>query len=140
MLRKIKSLWNKHQYVKRQDKYEDTYEFIWGIKSYDDLSYSEANFYTMNDIDIIYDKESKMYSLSIETIYEFKNGQEGEKLYIQYLFDKLTNWMNSNGYDISKKLDIYDVFTRGLNINSEFESIEELYATFKWLVKGFCGE
>lgn len=139
MLRKIKSLWNKYQYSKEKDKYEDTYEFIWGVKSYDDLSYGEADLCTINDIDILYNKENKVYLLGIETIYQFTNEQEGEKIYIQHLFDKLTEWINNNGYDTNRELDIYDVFTRGLNINSEFESIEELYATFKWLVRGFCG-
>lgn len=140
MFRKLKSLWNKHQYSKEYEKYEDTYKFIWGIKSANDPSYSEANLYTMNDIDITYNKESKMYSISIETVYEFTNGHDGEKTYIKHLFDNLTGWMINQGYSLNKQVDIYDVFTRGLNINSEFESLEELYATFKWLVKGFCGE
>lgn len=140
MLYKLKSLFFKQQYSIAEDTYNDTHEFIWGIKSASDLSYGEPDLYTMNDIDIVYDKESKMYSLSIETIYQFTNNQEGEKFYIQHLFNKLTEWMDSKGYDTNRELDIYDVFTIGLNINSEFESLEELYATFKWLVKGFCGE
>ncbi|MDD4644066.1 MAG: hypothetical protein PHW90_03485 [Bacilli bacterium] len=139
MLRKIKSLWNKHQYSKEYEKYEDTYEFIWGIKSANDLSYSEANLYTMNDISITYDKESKMYSISIKTIYyEFTNGKDGEKSYIKHLFDRLTEWMIAQGYSINKEVDIYDVFTAGNNINTEYESIEDLYSNFKFLVEGFC--
>ena len=94
----------------------------------------------MNDIDIIYNTESKMYIFDIETVYEFTNGQEGERKYIKRLFDELTKWMKSEGYDTTQELNLYDVFTRGLNINSEFESLEQLYATFKFLVKGFCGE
>ncbi len=138
MFRKLKSLWNKHQYSIEENTYINTHKFIWGIKSASDLSYGEPDLCTMNDIDIVYDKESKMYSLSIETIYQFTNNQEGEKFYIQHLFNKLTEWMDSKGYDTNRELDIYDVFTRGININTEFESIEELYATLKFLVKGFC--
>lgn len=140
MFRKLKSLWNKHQYSKEYEKYEDTYKFIWGVRSSSDISDREADLRTANNIDIIYNKESKMYSISIETWYEFENDHNREASYIQNLFDKLTEWMNINGYNTNRELDIYDVFTRGININSEFESLEELYTTFKWLVKGFCGE
>lgn len=134
MFKKLKQLFSKDQ----RNEYEDTYEFIWGIKSIDDLTDCEANYDTINDIDILYDKESKTYSLGIETIYEF--GNEKEKKYITKLFNELTKWMSSKGYNITKELDFYDVFTDGLNINSEFESLEQLYTTFKFMVKGFCSE
>ena len=34
----------------------DEFKFIWGVKSWDCLVNSDANLYTMNDIDIIYDR------------------------------------------------------------------------------------
>lgn len=37
----------------------DDFKFIWGLKSWYDLSSSDANMFTMNDIDIIYDKQKK---------------------------------------------------------------------------------
>jgi hypothetical protein len=129
-------------FSKDQDnEYDDTYEFIWGIKSNDDLTGSkEPNLYTLNDIDIILDNNTKTYLISIETIYEFDNGRDGEKQYIKYLFDELTDWMNNQGHDTTKELTLWDVFTTGNNISTEFESLEDLYATFKFMVKGFCGE
>lgn len=47
-----------------EDYYLDPYEegnmkFIWGVKSYDDLTTSNACLYTMNDIDLIYLKDKK---------------------------------------------------------------------------------
>ena len=45
---------------KYRNEYTDIlndYDFIWGVKSYDDLSESECNLYTMNDIDITYNKK-----------------------------------------------------------------------------------
>ncbi len=136
MFKKLKQLFSKDQ----KNEYETTYEFIWGIESIDNLTDRAASCDTMNDIDILYDKESKTYSLGIETIYGFGNEREKEKKYITKLFNELTKWMSSKGYNITKELDIYDVFTAGLNINSEFESLEQLYATFKFMVKGFCNE
>lgn len=115
----------------------DEIQFIWGIKSYDDLSGSECNLHTMNDIDIIYYKEEGKYGIGgIETIYMFKL-EDGDKVYIKRLFDRLTEWMIENDYDISRELSLWDVFTTGCNINSKFDTIEELYASFKFLVNGF---
>ena len=50
----------------------DDFKFIWGLKSWYDLSSSDANMFTMNDIDIIYDKQKKKYILGIETAFNFK--------------------------------------------------------------------
>lgn len=130
-------LWQAQTEKEYQD-FEDTWEFIWGIKSHDCLSSGGANFQTMNDIDITYDKKQKTYSLSLETGYDFKIGSNGERGYIQSLFDEMTKWMKSKGYKTDIKPWIYDVFTEGKNVSTEFKSIEELYTTFKCLVKGFC--
>jgi|GEM_PF-2923363 len=134
---KVYSIYFAWQTKKDIKKYEDTYEFIYGIKSYDDLSPgNEANLYTMNDLDIIYNKKTNKYTIGIETIYSFSNGRKGEQEYIKNLLNKFTEWMLSKGYNINKYISLYDVFTYK-NINSEFDSIEDLYAYFKMLVNGF---
>ena len=46
---------------------DDDYKFIWGVKLYADFSSSDCNMQTMNDIDIIYDKNKKLYLLGVET-------------------------------------------------------------------------
>lgn len=53
----------------------DDYKFIWEITNQEDydLSSRDANMYTMNDIDIVYDKKSKKYLLGIETAYSFRD-------------------------------------------------------------------
>lgn len=134
MFDKLLSLCGKQDHLQIQD---DTYEFIWGVKSADDPS-NKANLFTMNDIDIIYNKKNRAYTLSIETIYKFTNGKAGEKVYIKNLFNKLTEWMERKGYDTAQELQLYEIFTQGKNINSDFETLEELYAIFKCLVFGFC--
>ena len=57
-----------------KDKHEDysletdEIRFIWGKKSYDDLSDLDANLYTLNDIDIVYNKKNNKYMLGVETV------------------------------------------------------------------------
>ena len=134
MFQKLKSLYYKNQYQKQLQNISDTYEFIWGLSN----DTNEADLFTMNNIDIVYNKKEKTYSIEIETGYLFTNGKTGEKTYIKNLFNKLTEWMIHKGYDINQEITLDEMFTQGKNINSEFETIEELYAVFKCLVFGFC--
>lgn len=76
----MKRAWRKEEkhnekMVKKYGNYtleDDDTKFIWGVKSWDDLSGADACFYTMNDIDIIYNKKTKEYMLGIETAYILK--------------------------------------------------------------------
>ncbi len=115
-------------------------KFIWGLKSYDDLSGCKANLNTMNDIDLIYLKDEKKYILEIETIYCFNNKEE-EKDYICFLFGKFTDWMINNGYNVNSVLipygDFIELFSEGININTHFDTIEDAYRTFNILVSGY---
>ena len=85
-------------------------------------------------------KNEKKYFMSIETIYSFRDGKDGEKRYIKRLFDGFTKFMIDQGYDINQEIQIYDVFTDGNNINTEYDSIEELYANFKFLANAFVNQ
>jgi hypothetical protein len=81
---KVYSIYFVWQTKKDTKKCEYTYEFIYGIKSYYDFSPgNEANLYTMNDLDIVYNKKTKKYIIGIETIYSFSNGRKGEQEYIK---------------------------------------------------------
>ena len=115
-------------------------KFIWGLKSYDDLSSCDANLETMNDIDLIYLKDEKKYILSVETAYMF-NSKEAEKEYFKTLLDKFTEWMTEQGYNTNSTLNPYDdmceIFTKSININTHFDTIEDAYRTFKLLVNGY---
>lgn len=111
-------------------------KFIWGVKAYDDLSNNKANLYTMNDIDIIYDRDSKKYYLGIETAYMFdENRKENECKYLKHLLKMFTKFMDDNGY--SKDYDIC-LFMNNISINMSAESIEELYINFRIYVEGYC--
>lgn len=114
----------------------DEMKFIWGVKSWDDLSESCVNLYTMNNIDIVYDKKRKKYILGIETAYTFKN-HDDECNYLKQCLKTFTKYMNDNGL----KIDVpFMLFMNDTCINMEAESIEDLYTNFKIFVDGFCSQ
>ena len=137
IIHNIKTKFNSY----KTDKYYDTfnedctennnYKFIFGVISYDDLSSNKPNLLTMNDLDIIYDKKNKTYSWSIEYIYDFKN-YDGRKQYLANLLKVFTRFMIENGYDINGDYS-YGLFT---NI-TQFDTLEECYANFKYCVNGY---
>lgn len=114
----------------------DSSKHIWGIKSWDDLSGADCNFYTMNDIHITYDRKDKLYFLGIETAYMFKEPRkENECKYLKQLLEAFTKYMDDNNY--SKEFD-YCLFMTTPSTCNKAESIEELYMNFKIFVEGYC--
>lgn len=123
-----------------EDDYSDPYEneimkFIWGVKSWDDLTCSDACLYTMNDIDLLYLKDQKKYLFSIETIFEFDK-EEYKLNYLKRCLEAFEKFMVENGYNTEVKPHWWDVFGSGMN--AHFDSIEECYGMFKMLVNGYC--
>jgi hypothetical protein len=115
---------------------DDDIKFIWGVKSWDCLTGSDANLYTMNDIDLTYDKKKKVYMLGIETAYMFKT-HESECNYLRKCLDAFTKYMDDNGLEKNKP---YMLFMSNPCISMVAESIEELYVNFKIFVDGFCNQ
>ena len=111
----------------------DDIKFIWGIKSYDDLSCADACLYTMNDIDIIYDKKKKEYILGIETAYLFKTYND-ECKYLSDCLKAFTKYMDDNGLN---KNEPFRLFMNNPCTNMVANSIEELYTNFKIFVNGY---
>ena len=114
----------------------DDIKFIWGVKSWDDLSGKDACLYTMNDIDITYYKKKKEYMLGIETAYDFKN-HAAEYEYLQDCLNAFTKYMDDNGL---KKNKPYMLFMSNPCTNMVAKTIEELYVNFKIFVDGFCNQ
>lgn len=133
--------WRKEEkYIKEMDKEYGDYtletddlKFIWGIKSYDDLSCANACLYTMNDIDIIYDKKKKEYILGIETAYLFKTYND-ECKYLSDCLKAFTKYMDDNGLN---KNEPFRLFMNNPCTNMVANSIEELYTNFKIFVNGY---
>ena len=108
-----------NDYYMNENYYIDEYEtqdmkFIWGIKSYDDLTSLDANIHSLNYIDLIYHKDENKYSLNIETIYLFD--EEEHKLgYLKSLLEDFTKFMKENNYNTEKKPFWMDVFSFGIS-------------------------
>jgi hypothetical protein len=118
---------------------EDEYDFVFGIVAQDNMSDStEANLYTLNDLELVYNKKDNTYHLSIETIYKFLQGKKGEILYLKRLLKQFEDWMKSNNYNINYDIELYEMFTKGKNLTCDFVSVEEAFAYFKILVNGYC--
>lgn len=123
-------------FEKYGDCEDESIKLIFGVKSYDDLCECDANLYTMNDLAVIYDKQTKKYSIIIETFYQF-DSIEGQVGYLNGLLEKFTKYMTENNLDKNYKISFYDIFYCDININCIANSIEECYARFKFIVEGF---
>ncbi len=121
-----------------EDDYsDDSLEFIWGVVSYDDLTGNEACLYTMNDIEILKDKETNKYYLDIETVYSFEK-EIGKYLYIRDLLNALDKFMDDNGYE-KRELGFYESFCEPIKVCEKegFDTIEELYAYHSSKFRGY---
>lgn len=134
---KIKHFKIKNTYTdnSNEENSDDDLEFVWGIKSWDDITSTEANLYTMNDLDIVYDRKRNEYMLGIETVYLFADGNNGEIKYLEYLLGKFTKFVSENNY-ISPD----DKFCLRCIESVEpwrANTISELYIRFKVFVQGY---
>ena len=111
----------------------DDIKFIWGVKSFDDLSSSNACLYTMNDIDLTYDKQKREYMLGIETAYMF-DSYDDECKYLSNCLKAFTKYMDDNGLN---KNEPFRLFMNNPCTNMVANSIEELYTNFKIFVNGY---
>lgn len=126
----------KHKYPDWEDnEYNcDNLKFIWGIKSWDDLSSCDANFYTMNDIEICYDRDNSEYVLDIETVYQFKDGKDGEVKYLGRLLNVFTKYMEENNLNMDEPFDFWNCQSNNF---WRAKSIPELYTSFRLFVEGY---
>ena len=109
-------------------------KFIWGIKSYDWLVSGPATIYTMNDIDITYDRKTGLYLLGVETAYLFNEGKTGEVKYLDDLLNEFTKFMNESGYNTNEP---YTFFMCDPRADCRAKTIPELYTQFRIFVEGY---
>lgn len=120
-------------YVDDENNY-GSLKHIWGVKSCGDWSGKDCCLYTMNDIDITYDRDEKVYLLGVETAYMFED-KEGECKYLQRLLNAFSEYMDDNNYSKNEE---FVLFFSNPELQDKAESIEELYTNFKIFVEGFC--
>jgi hypothetical protein len=124
---------DKEIFEKEIEEVGERFEFVWGVKSADDIIDSEANMYTLNDIDIVFDKEEENYILDIETAYSFES-KETECQYLNSLLKHFTDFMKKKNLDMKYP---YPLWMSDLALKSIAKSIPELYTHFKLFVKGY---
>ena len=108
-------------------------KFIWGVISHDDLSASEPNFYSMNDIDIYFNRDTENYILGIETVFLFEN-QEKRIQYLQKLLEQFKKYMEGKFDD---SFDPHDLVLYNDGNMFEAKNLTELYYKFEIFVVGY---
>ena len=127
-------------YNSREISEEEKHIVLFGISmsnnTYDGLKedLNSSNWYDFE----IYKYKGK-YRMFFETNISF-NERKDCVSYIHFIFNEVTKWMKKHKFSIKEEANIYEVFTEGYNINSEFDTLEDLYKTFKLIVNGFSGE
>ena len=110
-------------------------KFIWGVVSHDDLHSSTPSFYSMNDIDICYNRDTHKFLLGIETIYQF-NSFEDKSNYLKFLLTSFESYLKENHiFNIN-----YDPHLLYIYNNGEMfigDNLTELYYKFKIFVGGY---
>lgn len=135
-LKKLYDDWEDDEYNCADNK------FIWGIKSHDDITENPPSFYTLNDIDIYYNRKSKLYFLDIETIYKFDN-RDDEKKYLNKLLDDFEQYLLGLGglegfdYNLDKQPRLYEFdLSSGYDLFKSAD-LEDLFYRFKTFVNNF---
>lgn len=91
------------------------------------------------DFELCYYPNSDCYQFDFETMLGFKE-EDGARKWIVHCLSILSDYMRDHNYDTTKELDMYEVFTEGYNVSTEFKNIETAYAWLKMMVFGFRGD
>ena len=120
----------------KDDEYNcGSLKYIWGIKSHDDLSANKANFYTLNDLDIYFNRDNRLYMLGLETIYSFETVADRIS-YLNRLLDTFREYMVTNDL-FDSNYDPFFLYLYNYGKMFEAESLTELYYKFKIFVTGY---
>ena len=119
-------------YSKEEGTILDNLYYIWGIKSKDDLSKEgPANFYTLNDLDLIYDISEGVFGLAIETSYHFSSKLDQDR-YLLRLLKEFEKFVESKGFI----KEIYFFTFNNCDVSFASKSLPDLLARFRVFVKG----
>ncbi len=89
------------------------------------------------DFEVVY--YEGRYHMEFETLLGFET-PDGCRNWILECYNVFTDYMNSHGLDRTRELDMWSVFTNGVDVNTQFKELEDLYAFMKLLVLGFHGD
>lgn len=104
----------------------------------EDYEINNPEFDIWFDFSLEYDYKEDYYYLTFETFLCF-NEKDDCRAWIEHFLDELTDYMERHGYDTSKELNMFEVFTEGANVLDHFKTVEDAYAALKLAVHGFHG-
>ena len=117
---------------------EDLYRYLMGDQEEKILFEIPSEIPSCPIFELTYHPNTDTYTMSMETIYQMDSAAASR--YLTDIGEKFTEWMISNGYNTNRRLNLWEVFTYGLNFSSDFTSIEDAYAAFEMLVCGSCAQ
>jgi hypothetical protein len=92
------------------------------------------SFYSLNDLDICYNRDTKKFLLGLETIYNFETSDE-ELRYLEGLLLHFTRYMRESKRKIrNENFSLHPYSTGELFVA---DSIEQLYFNFRLFVRGY---
>lgn len=117
------------------------YKIVVGIPAYGAETIIDKELEDNEDIwcDFSVEHSDNGYYLSFETMLGFEK-PNGCRDWILHCLAVFTEYMINHGFDITRELDMYEVFTRGVGADTHYDEIEDLYALMKLLVLGFHGD
>lgn len=91
------------------------------------------------DFEVVYNSDKNVYNIGFETMIHFDE-EDGCKNWLKTCLDVFTDYMISHNYNTEQELNMYEVLTQGINVNTNFKNIETVYAYMKFVVNGFNGK
>lgn len=90
------------------------------------------------DFAFVFDTDAKNYFFEFETFLGFHN-DSGAMKWVKFCTENLREYLDKNGYDTTMELDLYQVFTEGVNAKTTFATAAEAFAFMKFATYGFSG-
>ena len=92
------------------------------------------------DFELVYYPHLRYYKFNFETLWLCGFDEYEVANWIHHCLDVLTDYMDEHLYDTSVELNMWQVFTEGVDVDYRFKKIEEAYAWLKMMVYGFKGK
>lgn len=115
--------------------YQDYCQDFKLIYSYN-RNHTYGNLWKFNDFEILLNIKTQKYFMNLETIFYFESDQE----IINYLEDVLshfTYYLGRRGYMNVYEIKLNHILSCGMNINSSYDNLDELYCYFKYYVESY---
>lgn len=117
-------------------------KFLFGVRSdfENPLDDKPASFETINDIQLTYDRDTKLYSLELFISQYQDTDRDKQVELLNNCLKQLKNWMLENGYTTTTSIYLWleeVIFGANYGGNMKYKRIQDLYEDFMIYVYGF---